>query len=214
MSLVRNKVFEMVRREILSCSLMPGTELREAELAQRYGVSKSPVRDAMQKLEFEGLVEIEPRRGHRVRPISVKDAEDILELRLILEIGVVKKIVSSASEEEVRGLDRLRTADTSSVEVFAAYNRKFHHELSVLSKNQRLAEEMQRVLEFYDRLCVVSLSALSRGGSLEEPLADHNAIIDAIQARNGNLAARLVRRHVTKSRGQVMRGLESRPIVA
>jgi DNA-binding GntR family transcriptional regulator len=57
-SLVRNKIFDMVRGEILSCTLMPGEELREGELAKRYGVSKSPVRDAMQKLEFEGLVEI------------------------------------------------------------------------------------------------------------------------------------------------------------
>ena len=62
-SLVRNRVFELVRGEILSCQLRPGEELRENELAKRYGVSKSPVRDAMQKLEFEGLVEIEPRRA-------------------------------------------------------------------------------------------------------------------------------------------------------
>ena len=60
-SLVRNKVFDLVRGEILSCTLMPGEELREGDLAKRYGVSKSPVRDAMQKLEHEGLIEIEPR---------------------------------------------------------------------------------------------------------------------------------------------------------
>ncbi|TKT69212.1 GntR family transcriptional regulator [Aquamicrobium sp. LC103] len=214
MALARNKVFEMVRREILTCELMPGVELREGELAQRYGVSKSPVRDAMQKLEFEGLVEIEPRRGHRVRPISVRDAEDLLELRVILEGAVVRKISNEASDEELAGLDRFRTADMSSIEAFAEYNRDFHHALSMLSNNQRLAEETKRVMEFYDRLCVISLSTLRQEGGFEGPLADHNAIIDAIQARNGALAARLSHKHVTKSRGQIMRGLESRPIVA
>ena len=213
MSLERNRIFELVRGEILSCSLMPGVELRESELAKRFGVSKSPVRDAMQKLEFEGLVEISPRRGHRVRPISVKDAEDILELRAILEVAVARKIVQTASDEELSGLDGFRQADMSSIQVFARYNRKFHHALSVLSKNIRLAEEMRRVMEFYDGLCGLSLSPLRKSGGFEDPLADHNAIIDALQARNAGQAARIVRKHVMKSRGQIMRGLENRPIV-
>jgi DNA-binding GntR family transcriptional regulator len=211
--LARNKVFELVRSEILSCSLMPGVELRESELAKRFGVSKSPVRDAMQKLEFEGLVEIEPRRGHRVRQISVRDAEDLLELRVVLETATVRKIASESTDEQLASLDQFRTADMSSIKAFASYNQQFHHALSILSDNRRMAEEMRRVMEFYDRLCVISLSTLHEKG-FEEPLADHNAIIDALQARNGTLAARVLRKHITRSRGQIMRGLESRPIVA
>ncbi|WAJ26382.1 GntR family transcriptional regulator [Antarcticirhabdus aurantiaca] len=212
MSLVRNKIFQMVRSEILSCELMPGMELREADLAKRYGVSKSPVRDAMQKLEFEGLVEIEPRRGHRVRPISVKDAEDILDLRIILDTGVVKRIVEIASADDLSSLDRYRTADMSSKEVFAKYNRQFHTALATLSGNLRLAEECRRVMEFYGRLCIVSLSSIG-SGPFDQPLADHVQIIDALQARNASKAAKLVRAHIDTSRAQIMRGLQSRPIV-
>jgi DNA-binding GntR family transcriptional regulator len=212
-SLVRNKVFKLVRSEILSCRLMPGEEIREGELARRYGVSKSPVRDAMQKLEFEGLVEIEPRRGHRVKPISVADAEDILDLRIILETGVVKRIAEHATGDQLASLDRYRTADTSSIPAFAAYNQRFHHELSIMSGNQRLAEEMRRVMEFYDRLCVVSLSNHRSEDRFSDPLKDHTEIIDALQARNGQKAARVVARHVGKSRASIMRGLGRRPIV-
>jgi DNA-binding GntR family transcriptional regulator len=212
-SLVRNKVFDLVRGEILSCALMPGEELREGELAKRYGVSKSPVRDAMQKLEHEGLIEIEPRRGHRVKPVSVSDAEDILDLRVILESGVVRRIAERASDRDLAALDRFRTADMTSIPAFAEYNRTFHHSLSVLSGNRRLAEETRRVMEFYDRLCVVSLSTLRREDGFVGPLSDHNAIIDALQARNAASAARLVARHVSKSRGSIMRGLGRRPIV-
>jgi DNA-binding GntR family transcriptional regulator len=68
-------------------------------------------------------------------------------------------------------------------------------------------------MEFYDRLCVVSLSTLLRAGGFGGPLADHNAIIDAIQARDRTRAARLVARHIGKSRTSVMKGLEQRPIV-
>ena len=213
MSLERNRVYELVRGEILSCSLQPGAELREADLAERFGVSKSPVRDAMQKLEHEGLVKIEPRRGHRVRPISVKDAEDILELRIILEAAAVKKIVEVATDEELAALDRFRVADASSAVTFAAYNRQFHQGLAAMSKNARLAEETRRVMEFYDRLCLVSLSTLSTDEGFEAPLRDHATIIDHLQNRDGSAAAKVVRRHVAKSRSQVLRGLENRPIV-
>jgi DNA-binding GntR family transcriptional regulator len=212
-NLVRNRIFDLVRGEILACTLMPGEELRESELAKRYGVSKSPIRDAMQKLEFEGLVEIEPRRGHRVKPISVSDAEDILELRVILETGAVRKIIASASDDAVASLDRFRTADLGSIPAFAAYNREFHFTLSALSGNRRLAEETRRVMEIYDRLCVVSLQAQRGGDGFAGPLADHVAIIDAIQARNAAQAARVVARHVSKSRASIMRGLDRRPIV-
>jgi DNA-binding GntR family transcriptional regulator len=213
MSLARNRVYELVRSEIISCSLMPGAEIRESELAQRLGVSKSPVRDAMQKLELEGLVDIEPRRGHRVRAISVKDAEDIIELRLILETETVKKVARIASDAELRDLDRFRTADQSSAARFTEYNRTFHHALSLLSQNRRLSDETRRLMDVYDRLCIVSLSMLSGKGGFDDPLRDHIAIIDALQERNGNAAARVMRRHVTKSRSQILRALEKRPII-
>lgn len=212
LTLVRNKVFDLVRGEILTCVLPPGEELREQELARRYGVSKSPVRDALQKLEFEGLVEIEPRRGHRVKPISVSDTEDILDLRVLLETGIVRRAAELASDADLKALDECRKADTQSVTAFAAYNREFHTRLARLSGNRRLADEMRRVMEFYDRLCVVSLTN-QRGKDCSEPLADHVAIIDALQARNGVAAARLIARHVGKSRAALMRGLGQRPIV-
>jgi DNA-binding GntR family transcriptional regulator len=209
-SLVRNEVFEAVRGDILSCTIMPGAELREAELAERYGVSKSPIRDAMRKLEFEGLVEIESRRGHRVRPISVKDAEDILDLRIILDVGAVAKVVEIASDEELRALDRFSTADVSSKEAFSQYNSLFHTSIAQLTHNRRLFEESRRLMEFYRRLCIVSLSALESEGDIGEPLSDHIAIIAALQRRDAQIAADLVRRHVDKSRGQLLRSLKNR----
>lgn len=213
MGLARNRVFNLVRSEILSCALQPGEELRENELAKRYGVSKSPVREAMQKLEFEGLIEIESRRGHRVKPISVADAEDIIEMRAVIETGVVRLIVEKASDADLVGLDRFRATDTTSISAFAAYNRDFHHCLSQLSGNRRLAEETHRLMEVYDRLCLVSLSTLRQEDGLSGPLADHNVIIDALQARNATAAARMVTRHVGKSHASIMRGLGKRPIV-
>lgn len=211
--LARDQVFRRVRRDILDCALMPGAELREGDLARAYGVSKSPVRDAMQRLEQEGLIEIAARRGHRVKPVSLADAEDLLELRAILETGAVRKIIAAAPDAALRDLDRFRSADQGSAQAFSDYNRRFHLHLAEMTGNARLAEETRRILDFYDRLCLVSLSSIGKSGSYIEPLSDHAAIIDAIQARSPAQAARQVQRHIARSRVHIMRGLANRAIV-
>ena len=133
MNLIRHKVLDQIRQDILSCGLPPGAELREAELAEQYDVSKSPVRDALQRLQFEGLVETEPRRGHRVTPISVSDARDILEMRETLEVAAAKRMIRDASDAKLADLDRWRTADVTDIRAFANYNRNFHISLHSLA---------------------------------------------------------------------------------
>ena len=213
--LIRHRVFDSLRKDILSCVLQPGEEIRENELAAHYGVSKSPIRDALQRLEFEGLVEIIPRRGHKVTPISISDAEDMLNMREILEGGAMRNIVANASDKTLASLNRFRNADVNNPVEFAQYNRHFHLHLCEISGNKRLADSMRRLMESYDRLCVVSLtSARDEVGGMEEALKYHNMIIDALQARNATGAARASAKHIQKSHTQIMRGLNARPIVA
>lgn len=214
--LIRHKVYDRLRADILSCVLPPGSEFREGDLAEQFGVSKSPIRDALQRLEIEGLVEIEPRRGHRVAPISIADAEDILGLREILETGAIRTIVANASDGTLTGLDRLRDASTTDVRAFAAYNRNFHQAICEAAGNRRLSASVAGLMENYDRLCLVSLSSSGRseGTNMAEALADHNEIIDALQARNAAAAVRASARHIKTSRRRVLRGLAARPIVA
>ena len=117
--LKRHRIFDELREDIMSCDLQPGVEIRESELARRYGVSKSPIRDALQKLEFEGLVEIVPRQGHRVLPISVRDAHDILELRETLESAAVRKIATDAKASDLEKLNAFRAANVTTLKGFA-----------------------------------------------------------------------------------------------
>ena len=213
--LIRHKVYEKIRAEILSCALSPGVEFREGELAERFGVSKSPIRDALQRLELEGLVEIAPRRGHRVTPISIADAEDILNLREILEAGALRAIVATHSDAGLRALDRLRVADMTDIKAFTEYNRDFHLSIGRASGNTRLANAMAQLMENYDRLCIVSLSSVrDHESGMEDALRDHNTIIDELQARNAAAAVRAAGRHIRKSRSRILRGLQNRAVVA
>jgi len=212
--LMRHQIFEQLRGDIMSCGLLPGEEVRESALAQKYGVSKSPIRDALQKLEWEGLVEIAPRQGHRVVPISISDARDILELREILEAAAVRKIVAEVKDDDLAALDSFRTTDISDLKSFVRYNRDFHTHIGTLSGNVRQSSAMRALMDNYERLCIVSLSSRQRESeAMSSALAEHNAIIDALQARDGRAAARLSVQHIRKSHGQVMRGLKNQQIV-
>jgi DNA-binding GntR family transcriptional regulator len=212
--LKRHRVFEELREDIMSCELQPGSELRESELARRYGVSKSPIRDALQKLEFEGLVQIVPRQGHRVLPISLSDAHDILDLRETLENAAIKKIAAECTSSDLDSLDRFRVADMSSLNAFADYNRSFHAEICSMAGNGRQSAVMSSLMDNYERLCIVSLSSRHQeAAAMTSALQDHCDIIDALQARDSRRAARLSARHIRKSQSQVMRGLKSRPVV-
>src|SRR5256885_15617151 len=88
-ALLRTDIYRKLREEILACELPPGADLREQSLAARFSVSKSPVRDALLRLERERLVTISPRQGYRVAPVSVVDARDLFRLRSALETASV-----------------------------------------------------------------------------------------------------------------------------
>jgi len=79
--LLRDNVYNSLRSDILMCRFLPGDDMREQELAERYAVSRQPVREALLRLEREHLVTVQPRQGYRVNPISISDARDLLRLR-------------------------------------------------------------------------------------------------------------------------------------
>lgn len=213
--LIRHQIYEKLRSDILNCSLLPGEEFREGALVEKFGVSKSPIRDALQRLELEGLIEINPRRGHRVVPISIADAEDMLDMREILEAGALRLAISRASTSDLKALDEFRDANTDNISKFADYNRRFHMTLCKVSQNQRIATSMAQLMENYDRLCIVSLnSTRDREGGMEEALADHIAIVEALQTKNISAAIKASKKHTKKSRSKILHGLQNRQIVA
>jgi len=212
--LLRDAVYRRLREEILACRLRPGQELREQELAARFRVSKSPVRDALARLEREGLVAVLPRQGYRVAPISLGDARDLFRLRAVLEAACVLEAARRASDAELRALGRFRRFRARAFPGgFIAYNRAFHCALAALSKNRRLAAVTRDTVEQMDRLVHVSVSAIE-GRDTARLAREHAAIVDALQARDGRRAARLVRRHVAEAERRVARALARLIVVA
>ena len=216
--LMRLDIYAVLRREILGCAIPPGAEIRDAEIAERFAVSRSPVRDALLRLEAEGLVVINPRKGYRAAPISISDARDLFEFRAILEPACAVSVAAEADDAALAALDRYRrmdgfdSAERAPAPAFVAYNREFHLAVAGLCANRRVREATIDLIEQFDRLVTVSVSSEARE-SRDLLIAEHCDIIDALQARDGKLAGRILARHAGRARKRVLSALSQSPIV-
>ncbi|ACB27871.1 DNA-binding GntR family transcriptional regulator [Methylobacterium sp. PvP062] len=208
--LLRDNIYAAIRADILACVLRPGAEVREQELAQRYAVSRQPVREALLRLERERLVTVHARQGYQINAISVADARDLLRMRLALEPACAAEAAAGAPDSVVASLDAFRTvADGAD---FIAENRAFHIALAEASGNRRMAATVRDLVEQADRLVRVSLDGI-RGRDPAQLVDEHAAIIDAVQRRDGRGARRLVRAHVAQAERRILTALERSAIV-
>lgn len=194
--LLRERVYEELRHDILSCQLMPGSEIRESELAARFEVSKSPVRDALISLEREGLVIIIPRQGYRVAPVSISDMLDMFHLRAALERANMERIIRHATDEELGTLDVFKNFHhTDWPNGFVGYNKAFHRRLAELGGNPRMCDQLIDLIDLMERAVQISVSNMNHGKP-EALIAEHRQIIDVIQSRTIKSAQRLAEQHV------------------
>lgn len=214
--LVRDGIYDRIRDEILSCTLAPGSQFHEQDLAQRYAVSKSPIRDALLRLQEQNLVEVLPRKGYRVRPVSVADAMEMYEMRLLYERACAVRIIDQTSDVDIAGLDVFRTSPAGTdMPAWIAYNRRFHIALAGLCGNTRLMRASIDVIEHFDRLTYVSVTGGDPGNAagLQQFVAEHAAIIDALKARDKRLAAALIKEHTESSRKRTLDAIANPAIV-
>ena len=212
--LIRDSVFDQIREDILACRLKPGSLIQEKDLATRYSVSKSPVRDALLRLQEQGLIEVIPRKGYRILPISMGDARELYEIRLLLEKTCIKRVVNIATTEDLNTLNRFRSADENGgLAKWVTYNRDFHRAIANLSGNTRLTKMTHDVIDQFDRLTFTGVFTEQSDVLSEQLVDEHCNIIDAIQARDKTTATKLIDRHVKKSQKRLFSILENPPII-
>jgi DNA-binding GntR family transcriptional regulator len=205
--MLREEIYTTLRNEILTCGLPPGTEVREQELAKRFEVSKSPVREALLNLVRVGLLTVTPRQGYRVSPISLSDAQDMFAFRQVLELACVAESARSATDERLNALERYRHFNGGDQADFIAYNRDFHCDLARCSGNARMSRATCDLIEEMDRLVRISVNAM-RGRNPQRLVEEHAVIIDAVQARNAKLAVNLLRTHTAAAEKRLVSALE------
>ena len=185
--------------------------MREQELATRYSVSRAPVRDALLRLERERLITVRSRQGSRVNPISMADARDIFQARLALEPSCASIAAQCASVEMLDELGSFRTLAAEGD--FIEYNRAFHSAVARASGNRRMAAWTCDLIDQAERLVRVSLAAI-KGRDPAQLVAEHGALIDAIQRRDARAAARINRDHILKAERRVLAALARSAVIA
>ncbi len=211
--LLRETVYEQLRAEMISCKLAPGTEMREAELAARFDMSKSPVRDALMRLEREGLVITLPRQGYRVAPVSLTDVLDMFHLRAALERACMERIVLHASDEQLEALNSFRRFDAGAWQGgFVEFNRAFHRRIAELGGNARMRDQLNDLIDLMERAVQVSVASIKKGDP-QALVNQHVEIIDALQARAVKRAQRLAEQHIVAAGKRVSNAI-ARSVIA
>ncbi len=209
--LLRDNVYENLRSDILTCRLAPGDDMREQDLAQRYAVRRQPVREALLRLEREHLVTVQPRQGYRVNPISLSDARDLLQFRLVLEPACVAAAVENAGDDVLKALDEFRLF-SGDHEAFIAYNRAFHFALAHASGNRRMAVSLCDLIGQADRLVRVSLANV-RDHDPTQLVAEHGELIEAMQRRDRRRALHLIKTHIHQTEKRVLPALKRNAVI-
>lgn len=195
---LREIVFEVLREAILKQVLKPGERLMEIQLAEEMGVSRTPVREAIRKLELEGFVIMIPRKGAYVADISLKDISDVYEIRGALEAlacGLAAERASLAEIEEMEKhlIKETEYFETTDIPATVEIDTGFHDLIYKAARNERLVVMLNNLREQIHRLRVTSIRF---PGRLKKTLEEHRAIVEAISSRNVELAQKLGEEHI------------------
>jgi phosphonate utilization transcriptional regulator len=194
-----------IEQMILRGDLAVGAHVNESELAARFGTSRGPVREALRALEESRLVRSEKNRGVFVREISIAEADEIYDVREALDQLIGERVAQRATEEQLRGLEAVvanmaQVAARQDLESYYALNLKFHDMLLEYAGNSRLTESYRPLTK---ALLLFRLRGLQDGGGFAVSNTEHGAVVEALAARDGARAGRLLRRHAAMSRARM-----------
>lgn len=207
---LRDVVFQTLRQAILYGELKPGERLMEIKLANRLGVSRTPVREAIRMLELEGLVVMEPRKGAHVAKITEKDLNDVLEVRMGLEILVVQFASKRITEKELNDLRAAAEEFEHSMKLddltaLAAADVKFHEIIYQATHNQRLVQMINNIKEQMYRYRMEYLKDVKVRETL---IKEHRQLLEALEAHDVKGAEAFIGAHIKNQQDAIRRGLD------
>lgn len=207
------EVAERLRQRIFAHELTPGTWIDEQKLAEQYGISRTPLREALKVLASEGLVELKPRRGCYVTEISRQDLDDIFPLMALLEGRCAGEAVRRAKAVDVALLrsihDRLEAAAREGkIEAFFEANQEFHRKIQELAGNRwtlSVIQDLRKVLK------LSRMHSLSLEGRLQQSLDEHRAIMAGFEAADAAGVETLMHDHLLSGR-EALAKMEGSPL--
>lgn len=207
-----DQAYLAIKKDILTCQLSPGSQVAQSQLVERYEFGVTPIREALKRLEHENYVQSIPRYGFIIKPVTIRDIEDIYGLRLILETSSVRLAIQRASDEQ---LAEIREAanfsyvfkDRESYLEFLEQNIDFHVSIALASGNRKLAEMLSNTLNEMTQIFNLGLDLRDNA---EEMRREHILLADALVSRNLELAVQIATDQINLSRQRVMEEISQR----
>jgi DNA-binding GntR family transcriptional regulator len=191
-----------LRGMILECELMPGAPLTEGSVVARLDIGKTPVREAMRRLVQEGLLQVTPRSGYTVAPITLRDLDEVFRLRQITEGASAALAAGRLSFDALTRLGELceigyNADDSQSILRFLSLNAEYHGIVARASGNRRLADLVQRLLDESQRMIHVGILLRPRSHEVRK---EHSELLRWLRAGDGKRARALVEAHIESAR--------------
>ena len=206
---LRDLAYEAIKFRIITCAFKPGEYVNEARISTVLGLGRTPVHQAIDRLMLEGMVQVIPRKGVIVKPVSLDEVMQIIEARFIVEPQGVRLTAERADENDIAGLtDILARAQqwtaVRNVQQMMLLDREFHQVLVRAARNDVFADILNKLHERSLRFWFISLTDIGHHGVVQQ---EHQAILQAIRDRDLDAAEQAMRQHIESFRNNVARYL-------
>lgn len=193
------QVAEQLRQRIFRRELSPGSWIDELKIADEYGISRTPLREALKVLAAEGLVTMKVRRGAYVTEVSETDLADVYHLLGLLESDAAAAVARHATDADLLQLEELhkqieavQALGAAGVQQFLDLNIRFHAQLLAMANNrwrEQMVNDLRKVMKLHGH------SSMFKAGRMQQSLQEHRAVLQALKARDAEAAMRLMRQH-------------------
>jgi DNA-binding GntR family transcriptional regulator len=212
---LREVIFSTLREAIIIGELKPGERLMEVHLAEKMGVSRTPVREAIRKLELEGLVDMIPRKGAHVADLSIKDIMDVLEVRASLDALATSLAAERIQDDELKELNNVQMqfanyVERDNLQGSIKKDVEFHDIIYNSSRNDKLIQISSNLREQVQRFRVIYLKDFSSSKTL---IKEHMDIYDAIRGRLPETAQKVAHRHIKNQEDTIIKAIKKNDVI-
>ncbi|HLC19085.1 MAG TPA: GntR family transcriptional regulator [Thermodesulfobacteriota bacterium] len=198
---LRERIVEFIKDAVITGRLKPGERVPEQEIAESFGISRTPIREAFRQLESEGFIIVAPRKGAVVSPITDKDVKEFYAIKSLLEGYAARIACQKLSAREIKRLETINTgmavcAEKKDVKAFYRLDNQFHDTFLNACGNEKLCSIAHNIVRQFERF---RATAMSLPGRMEESVRQHDDIIKAFKKCDGELVEMLVRANAEKS---------------
>jgi DNA-binding GntR family transcriptional regulator len=202
---LRDAAYEAIKHRIITCEFRPGEYINELQLSAMLKIGRTPVHQALDRLMMEGMVEVIPRKGVIVKPVSLNEVLQILEVQLINEPYGARLAAEHASDTDIKALDTVieqaqHWASARNIEKLMLLDREFHAIVARATRNIVLSEQLRNLHEKSLRFWFISLTAPKQYETVQ---TEHAAIVEAIRRHDADAAEAAMRRHIESFRANI-----------